>query len=56
MAVLVAIGVNTQGRKCILGVQVANGESKGSWEKFLSELKKRGLKGVQLVISDAHDG
>lgn len=55
-AVLIALGINWEGRRCVLGVELANRESKSSWGHFLSDLKERGLRGVELVVSDAHDG
>jgi len=56
MAVLVAIGVNGEGRREVLGVEVAHGESQATWSGFLEGLVERGLKGVRLVVSDAHAG
>ncbi len=55
-AVLVAIGINWDGRRCVLGVEMANRESQSSWKEFLNRLCERGLRGVQLVISDDHIG
>jgi putative transposase len=55
-AVLVAIGINWEGRRCILGVELANRESTSSWRDFLSGLKERGLRNVEFVVSDAHEG
>jgi transposase-like protein len=55
-AVLVAIGVNMDGRRCILGVALANRESRSSWKEFLSSLISRGLRGVEYVVSDSHEG
>ena len=55
-AVLIAIGVDWEGRRNVLAVELANRESLGSWKEFCLELKKRGLKGVELVISDDHAG
>jgi len=55
-AVLVAIGVNWDGRREVLGVELANRESLNSWKEFLSGLRKRGLRGVELVITDDHQG
>jgi len=56
MAVLVAIGVNEQGRREVVGTAVAHGESKATWGAFLEWLVDRGLTGVELVASDAHAG
>ncbi len=55
-AVLVAIGVNWNGKREVLGIEIANRESTNSWKEFISHLKARGLRGTQLVISDAHVG
>jgi putative transposase len=55
-AVLIAIGVNWDGRRCVLGVELANRESASSWRDFLLGLRKRGLRGVELAISDDHAG
>lgn len=55
-AVLVAIGVGWDGRRHILGVELANRESRSSWREFLSDLVQRGLHGVELVVSDHHEG
>lgn len=56
MAVIVATGVNPQGRREVLGLDVIPAESEEGWTGFLKSLKERGLTGVQLVISDAHAG
>lgn len=55
-AVLIAIGINWEGRREVLGVEVANRGSGSSWKEFILGLKRRGLRGVELVISDDHDG
>ena len=55
-AVLVAVGVTTEGRRELLGYEVAPSEQEASWEAFLATLVARGLTGVRLVISDAHCG
>jgi putative transposase len=55
-AVLIAIGIDWEGRRNVLGVEVANRESASSWKEFLSALRDRGLGGVQLAISDDHPG
>lgn len=55
-AVLIALGVNLDGRRCVLGVAVANRESRTSWKEFLSSLVTRGLRGIEYVVSDAHEG
>ena len=55
-AVQVAIGINWEGRRCVLAVELANRESESSWKEFLLGLKQRGLRGVICVISDDHPG
>lgn len=55
-AVVVAFGVAADGRREVLGFDVGDSESEGSWTGFLRSLKTRGLGGVKLVISDAHAG
>jgi putative transposase len=55
-AVLIAIGIDWDGRRQILGVELANRESRSSWSDFLRGLKARGLNGVELVVSDDHAG
>jgi putative transposase len=55
-AVLVAIGVDWEGRRQVLGVELANRESRSSWRDFLAGLKGRGLFGVEFVVSDDHQG
>jgi len=55
-AVLVAIGINWDGRRCVLGVELANRESISSWKEFLLGLRSRGLTGVELVVTDDHAG
>lgn len=56
MAVVIATGVNLQGRREVLGLEVIPAETEEGWTMFLKSLKERGLDGVQLVISDAHLG
>ncbi|MFQ5930553.1 MAG: IS256 family transposase [Acidobacteriota bacterium] len=55
-AVLIAIGINWEGRRCVLAVEVANRESETTWQEFLMGLKERGLCGVEFVVSDNHAG
>lgn len=55
-ATVVAIGVTLDGERQILGVDVGASEDRGFWTAFLRSLVKRGLAGVRLVISDAHEG
>lgn len=56
MAVLVAIGVREDGAREVLGFAVAPVENEAYWEDFLQDLRKRGLSGVRLVVSDGHEG
>ena len=55
-AVLIAIGVDWEGRRQVLAVELANRESRSSWKEFLEALRARGLHGVEFVISDDHPG
>ena len=55
-AVVVAMGVNADGRRELLGIKVGDSESEVFWAEFVAHLKERGLAGVRLVISDAHAG
>lgn len=55
-AVLIAVGVNEAGIRSVLGVSVSLSEHEVHWRNFLLDLQKRGLHGVQLIISDAHAG
>lgn len=55
-AVLVAMGVNLEGKREVLGVSVSLSEQEAHWRSFLQGLVQRGLSGVELVISDAHVG
>jgi putative transposase len=56
VACLVAVGVNGDGRREVLGLEVVTVEDGAGWLAFLRSLRARGLKGVELVISDAHPG
>ena len=56
LAVLVAVGVNSAGKREILGVSVSLSEHEVHWRTFLESLKQRGLGGVQLITSDDHAG
>jgi putative transposase len=55
-AVLIAIGIDWEGRRNVLAVELANRESASSWKSMLADLRNRGLHGVQLTISDDHPG
>ena len=56
VAVIIAVAVNTDGRREVLGLAIGPSEAEPFWTKFLRSLTARGLRGVQLVISDAHEG
>ena len=56
VAVIVAVGVNTDGRREVLGMTVGDSEAEPFWVEFLRSLARRGLRGVKLVTSDAHEG
>ena len=56
VAVIVAVGVNDDGRREVPGMDVAPSEAEVFWKDFLRKLTRRGLRGVQLVISDSHEG
>ncbi len=56
VAVIIAVGVNTDGRREVLGMTVGHSEAEPFWTEFLPSLARRGLRGVKLVVSDAHEG
>jgi transposase-like protein len=56
VAVIVAVGVNSDGRREVLGMDVGPSEAETFWTAFLRKLARRGLRGVKLVVSDAHEG
>ncbi len=56
MAIVIVIGVNADGQREVLGLDVGPSEEEAFWEQFLRGLVERGLTGVRLVISDAHAG
>ena len=56
VAVIIAVGVNTDGRREILGMRIGASEAETFWTDFLRSLTRRGLRGVKLVITDAHEG
>lgn len=56
VAVTIAVGVNTDGRREVLGMAIGPSEAETFWTGFLRDLVRRGLSGVKLVISDAHQG
>lgn len=56
VAVTVAVAVNTDGRREVLGLAVGPSEAETFWIEFLRSLARRGLRGVKLVVSDSHEG
>jgi len=56
VAVIVAVAVNTEGQRQVIGMKVGPSEAETFWTEFLRSLMRRGLRGVRLVISDAHLG
>jgi len=56
VAVIVAVGVNTDGRREVLGMDIGPSEAEPFWTAFLRKLARRGLRGVKLVIADDHKG
>jgi transposase-like protein len=55
VAVIISIGV-TDGRREVLGMEIGTSEAEPIWTEFLRKLTKRGLRGVKLAVSDAHEG
>ncbi|WP_204271752.1 transposase, partial [Escherichia coli] len=55
-AVLIAVGIDRDGQRQILGVEMADRESRSSWKDFLLGLKNRGLRDVEFVVADDHAG
>jgi len=56
VAVIIAVGVNADGRREVLGLSIGASEAETFWTDFLRQLTRRGLRGVKLVVSDAHEG
>jgi putative transposase len=56
VAAIIAVAVNTEGRREIVGLHIGPSEAETFWATFLKDLVRRGLTGVKLVISDAHEG
>lgn len=56
VAVIVAVAVNTDGQRQVLGMKVGASEAEPFWTEFLRSLLRRGLRGIKLVISDSHEG
>ena len=55
VAVIVAVGVNTDGRREVLGMDIGSSEAETFWVEFLRKLRRPGLRGVKLIVSDAHE-
>lgn len=55
VAAIIAVGVNADGRREVLGLEVGTSEAEPIWTEFLRKLSRRGLRGVKLVVSDAHE-
>jgi transposase-like protein len=56
VAAIIAVGVNSDGRREVLGMEIGTSEAEPIWTEFLRKLTRRGLRGVKLVVSDAHEG
>jgi putative transposase len=56
VAAIIAVAVNAEGRREIVGLHIGPSEAETFWSTFLKSLSRRGLRGVKLVISDAHEG
>jgi transposase-like protein len=56
VAAIIAVGVNNDGRREVLGMEVGTSEAEPIWTEFLRRLTRRGLRGVKLLVSDAHEG
>jgi len=56
VAAIIAVGVNCDGRREVLGLDIGTSEAEPCWTEFIRKLTRRGLRGVKLVISDAHEG
>jgi putative transposase len=56
VAAIIAVAVNTDGKREIVGLHIGPSEAEAFWSTFLKSMLRRGLRGVKLVISDAHEG
>jgi putative transposase len=56
LAILKGVGINSEGKREILGVSCSLSEAEVDWRKFIEDLLCRGLKGIQLIVSDDHKG
>jgi putative transposase len=55
VAAIIAVGVNNDGRREMLGMDIGASEAETFWTEFLRKLRRRGLRGVKLVVSDAQE-
>ena len=55
VAAIIAVGVNADGRREVLGLEIGTSEAEPIWTEFLRKLTRHGLRGVKLVVSDAHE-
>jgi putative transposase len=55
VAAIIAVGANTDGRREVLGLEIGTSEAEPIWTEFLRKLTRRGLRGVKLVVPDAHE-
>ena len=56
VVVIIAVAVNTDGRREVLGMEIGTSEAEAIWTEFLRKLTRRGLRDVKLVVADAHEG
>jgi putative transposase len=56
VAAIIAVAANTDGRREIVGLHIGPSEAETFWSTFLKSMARRGLRGIKLVISDAHEG
>jgi putative transposase len=56
VAAIIAVAANTEGRREIVDLHISSSEAETSWGTFLKSMLRRGLRGVKMVISDAHEG
>lgn len=52
----IGFGISEEGKRDIVGLEISKGETEDTWSDFIEKLKKRGLCGLKMVISDAHKG
>ena len=56
VAVIIAVGVNTDGRRDVLGMEIVKSEAESNWTEIQPKLTRRGPRGIKLVVSDTHEG